>query len=252
MTLKKMIKLGFVFALAWTAGLNSAQAVSSTVSDDFNDGIQNTLLWSVPSWSSAKVKENSGRLRFFSNPNYTNEPLWQLGEWDTHFFRKYNGADTLNVYGKVRVPHMIASDPGGPVVSDYEMGLGLVANTNWGYVELTVRDSQSNRQFGVFYFKDGANREYTSYPAPTNIAIFNLRIRYLNASDMIDFFWAEPSSNTWTKIGSGYKMSDLFGAAPSKKMFPYVAAYTENVMVLPGWNVWLDNFSAVYIDKPLP
>ena len=252
MTLKNMIKLGFVFALVWTVGLNSAQAVSATVGDDFNDGIPNATLWSVPSWSSAKVKENSGRLRFFSNPNYTNDPLWQLGEWDTSFIRKYNGADSLNIYGKVRVPHMIASDPGGPVVNDYEIGLGLVANTNWNYVELTVRDSQSNRQFGVFYFKDSSHREYTSYPAPTNISIFNLRLRYMSATDRLDFFWAEAGSSTWTKIGPGYTMGDLFGGPKTKRMFPYVTAYTENVMVMPGWNVWLDNFSAVYIDKPLP
>jgi hypothetical protein len=237
-------------ALVGSVGFASA-ATQQTFADNFNDGICNPALWYVPGWVDAKLKENSQKLRFYSHP--TNSALNQASEWDAIFNKKCNDGDSLTVSGKVRMPHMIPSDPGGPIVNSVEIGLGLNQSlTNNNCIELTVRDSQSNRQFVVYYLTETPEIEweYRSFPAPTNLSVFNLKMSYFADTDTIRFFWADPKDNVWQKVCPNMKLSDLFGPALRRKMFPYVAGYTDNVTLPPEWEVWIDNFTAVYQDQP--
>lgn len=235
------------------AGLTQAQTTPQVFSDSFSDGKLDKTLWTRPQWSTVICQENGGHLRMFSNP--TNGELFQMAGVISTFTRKYNGGDTLSIYGTVRVPHKIPSQPGAIVSNAYEIGIGLFQSpTNFNYVELLVRDSLSNRQFGVYYYTEEGGyvfNDYWSYGAPTNISVFKLRMTYSCATDKIGFFWAPEGSTSWTKICPPLTMADLFGPASPKRMIPYITGYTENCQVPRDWNVWIDDFKAVYRDRPL-
>lgn len=253
MILKRMATLASLLVILGSGGLASAQ--TEIFSDNFNDNHRNTGMWFVPGWSSGKFKENSERLRFFSNPAYTSAPLNQMGGWISLFTRTYNKGDTLDMTCKVRAPHRIPSNPGGAISNAYEVGMGLFQSvTNSNFIEFTVRDSQSNREFGIFYYSEslGYTREYTTYPAPTNLTIFQLRMSYSCATDLINFYWRDPKSNVWEQVRPAIPMTDLFGVFKVKRMAPYTIAYTENITVPPEWNVWLDNFTATQVNQPKP
>lgn len=246
MNLKKMIPLLFVAAAC------VMPAGAETFEDHFTDNVRDKTLWLKPQWSDAMAREADTHLRFYSHP--TNSSLYQMAGLIANFGRKYNKGDTLNVYSTVRIPHKIPSDPGGAVSNSYEIGIGLFQSpTNSNFLELTVRDSQSNRQFGVYYLAETMefNREYWSYPAPTNVTVFLLRMSYSSKTDNVNFYWAEKNSSTWTKIRPALKMADLFGPSNPKIMTPYAIGYMENVLVPADWNIWLDDFIAVYNNRPL-
>jgi hypothetical protein len=253
MTLTRLTRLAAGIVLLASAGLGLAQTPVG-VYDNFNDNIQNRNLWFVPDWSDGKFKEKNGHLQLLTNANNTNSPLYQMTGWIPRFTKKFNGADTLNLYCTVRVPHKVPSSD-GPISNSYEVGLGLFQSvTNANFIEFTVRDSQHDREFGIWFLAETMDyyETYWSYPAPTNITVFNLRMSYSTKTDMLNFFWAPPNSENWTKVRPGLKMTDLFGPVHAKRMNPYVIGYTENLVLPAAWNVWLDNFLAVYVDRPLP
>jgi hypothetical protein len=228
-------------------------AIAQTVvfNDAFSDGKFNPAMWVKPGWASLKSQEDSGRIRVFTNP--TNTTRTQYGGLVANFVRKYNKGDSLSVYAKVRVPHVIPDDPGGLITNGFEVGIGLFQSmTLANNIELTVRDTQSNRQFGIYYYSQSLDKyQYFNFPAPTNISVFKLKMTYSCATDNLGFYWAPASSSSWTKIIKFIKMADLFGPAPSKQMTPYIVSASERMQVMRDWNVWLDDFMAVYVNKPL-
>lgn len=238
--------------LVLAAGLAQAQTPPQIFSDTFSDRKLDKTQWIRTNGQTGKVQENEGHLRIFSNP--TNASLYQFARVFADFGYKYNKDDTISIYGTVRVPHKILSNPGGSISNAYEIGIGLFQSpTNINFIELLVRDSQSNRQFGVYSYSQslGGKKTYLSYDAPTNISVFKLQMTYSCATDNIGFYWAPLTSNTWTKLRPPLKMTDLFGPFPVKTMDPYIVGYMENARVPRDWNVWLDNFKAIYRDRPL-
>jgi hypothetical protein len=245
-----------VSKLVWLSFLSiffayGATAQTAVFSDSFSDGKIDPILWAKPGWATLKSQENSGHLRIFNNP--TNTTSSQYGGLVANFARKYNKGDAFSVYAKVRVPHIIPPNPGGPITNGFEVGIGLFQSmTLANNIELTVRDTQSNRQFGIYYYSESLSKtQYWSFPAPTNISVFKLKMTYSCGTDNVGFYWAPPSSNSWTKIIKFIKMADLFGPSASKVMTPYVTSSVEKMQISRDMNVWLDDFMAVYVNKPL-
>lgn len=233
-------------------GFAHGQTPPLVFSDTFSTAKLDKTLWVKPGWSTAICQQNGGHLRIFSNTNSTS-PLQPAGVI-TKFALKYNKGDTLSIYGTVRVPHQLPTRPGSALTNTFEVGLGLFQSlTNANYIELTVRDTVSNRQFGVYYYSEslGFVDRYWNYAAPTNTSIFKLRLTYSCATDNIGMFWALPNSTTWTKIRPAFKMADLFGPTSPKTMTPYITGYMANVVVPREWNVWIDDYMAVFRDQPL-
>jgi hypothetical protein len=136
----------------------------------------------------------------------------------------------------------------------FELGVGLfLSRTNSDLLEFTVRDTISNRQFAVYYMSQslGSVQDYWTYPAPTNVTAFKLRMSYSCKTDKINFFWAERNSATWTKARGAITLADFFGAASKRFLTPYAIGYMDNISVPRGENIWLDDFIAVYNDLPL-
>jgi hypothetical protein len=238
--------------LALAAGLAQAQTPPRVFSDTFWTPKLDKFLWSRSTIFDASSQQNEGHLRIFSNP--TNASLNQTAGVLANFTQKYNKGDTLALYGTVRIPHKIPSNPGGTVTNAYETGIGVFQSpTNFNFIVLMVRDSLSNRQFAVYSYSQslGGKRTYLNYNAPTNISVYKLRMTYSCATDNIGFSWAPLTTNTWTKICPPLKMADLFGPAPTKFMRPVIMGFMENMRVPRDWNVWVDNFMAIYRDRPL-
>jgi hypothetical protein len=250
--MQKLFRLFHLVTLLFIAGTGFAQTPTATVADGFNDGIRDQTIWYKTNWAENIFKESDGVLRMYSNPtNSVDEG--HVGALMTRFVYLYNNADTLSLSCKARVPHMIESDPGGAISNSFEVGLGLLASLSQSeLVELTVRDSQSNRQFAIYIMSEGLGYQDTlSYPAPTNTDRFFLRMSYSKKTDLLNFFWAPSATAEWQKIRPPLKLSDWVERDRPLRIRPYVTSYTENIQVLPEWGVYLDNFKAIYNDLPL-
>jgi hypothetical protein len=233
-------------AMAVGMALLSMAQGAEIISDTFSDGSRNEALWKFSTWNDAKFEETGGRVLFTKRPG--NTETFQVAGWSANFDRVYNDKDYLDVQIDVRAPHKIKAGK-----AYYELGIGIYeSRTDHNYIELTVMDSVSNRQFGVYYSKGiPAVDQYISYPAPTNSTMFRLRLRYSAATDKVSFFWAPANSSTWTTIRPPLKMKTIFGRGIPHTMRPYMVGYMEDVLVPASWNVYLDNFLAIYGNVPL-
>jgi hypothetical protein len=249
MILSTMVRSAGLLILLTAVTASAEVRAPVIVGDAFDGGKRNSQLWSIPSWSDARFRINSGRLLFSSHP--TNSSSHQTAGWVSTFRRKLTEGDILNVTAQARVPRRLAkSDPD----ACYDVGLGIFASTeNMNCIELTVSETVSNRQFVVYYLTETPDVDWMSwtFPAPAGMNNFLLNIRYTAANDRIHFFWADPKIQKWNKIGA-MSMKELFGTDKPRRMTPYVVGNTENTVVKPDWNVWVDNFRTVYRKRPLP
>jgi len=211
--------------------------------DDFNDGLWNGIKWKKATWDDGNFRETGGRCLFYDNGGAG----FQVSGWSANFDRVYNGLDYLDIQATVRVPHKIKGGDG-----NYEIGLGLYESRPLhNYLELTVRDKVDGRFFVIYYWNgvsyDG--KEFT-YPAPATLNAYRIRIYYSASTDKVNFFWAPVGSTTWTKIRSGLSMQTMFNRTVPHTMRPYFVGYMDLVQVPDYWNVYLDDFIAVYRDLP--
>jgi hypothetical protein len=239
-------------AAAWLMSAGGARAAApEIISDNFNDGVRNPALWYVSPWSITTFKETGGRLLFTRNTQ-TNL-AWQQAGWAAKWFtRSYDQRDYMDIRVTVRVPHKILSNPPG-TNQTFEVGLGFWQSlADFNYVELSVRDSLANRKFVVYYESDdlGTSHEWT-YAAPTNASIFNLRIYFSAFTKKASFYWQLPGEATWHVVRPPLAINTLFHRGLPYKMRPYMVGYMDEAAVPASWNVYLDNFMAIYGDIPL-
>jgi len=216
--------------------------------DDFNDGVWNGKKWEKEPFDEGNFREQKGRLYFYSNPSDDGQ---EVSVWVARFRRVYDGNDDLDLQLTVRVPHKIPTGSGDVA---YGLLLGLYESRPLGnFVAVGVYDFEDRRRFVVHIHRNGSDDLewlFTPVSVPTDLNAFRLRIFYSASRDKLNFYCAPVGSTSWTKIFPGLSLKTLFNRTVPHTMRPFVAGQALGVKVPEGWNVYLDDFLAVYRNLP--
>lgn len=237
-------RIGFL-AASFMLAAAAAQAASTEIfSDNFADGVRNTALWRIAAYDEGGFKETGGHLALRTTT--PSAPNLLVSGWAFNFDRICDGKDEFDIRAVVRAPHKVKQTG-----KNYELGIGLFqSRADHNYIELTVMDSSSNRQFGVYHLSNTTSSEnYYTLPAPTNISVYVLRMRYKAESNKVFMYWSVPGSTTWHSLGSA-SFTTLFNRTPPHTMRPYIVSYIDQTLVPLSWNVYVDDFIGIYKNAP--
>jgi hypothetical protein len=222
-----------------SAGFSYAGGGEAVLSDNFNDNIRNTQLW-TPQNTIERFRERNYRLYFDSMGKPSSSTLWQ---WRMNY-SLFDG-DTLTARLLVNCPLVNSADP-----SQWrQIGIGFRDPFSLRFCSLSIRSSGYSRV--AVLGGDWLATTGTPLPLPRNVAKSVLVIRYTTLNGKLTA-WQEAPDRSWKQKICGVTLAGWWGIplSPPPTLTPYIVSRTSNMAVTPNDNLFADNFSLVWTAMP--
>lgn len=221
----KTQRFGLVVA-AWVMGLAaSAVALTTEVTDDFNDGVRSKAFWRLNASDTTVLRETGGKLCYVTT--FTNFGIARW-EWKTAYVLIDH--DILESVFTLRVP-LELSVPGQS--ARFGVGFRDVSMPN-RYVGFSLLQMVSCRWFYVDK-SDGHISWLISSGMKKYPATVMMRIRYSNRYKKVTFAWKRPGDPDWQAVGTPVDLNAEWGVASQRTLRPYVYGISLGAVIPATW-----------------
>jgi hypothetical protein len=232
-----------VCALVW-AGMMAGMAFGETVlysgRDKFNDNVRDRTKWSQASWRTGRFQEQNGRLYYDSmGASASRQAAWY---WKSYF--NLIGGDLLESSVLITSPKFSAPLPDSHVA----LGLGFAnGGTTMAvrHFDVVVQQYESETRIVAESLGGGVSSRAMIFSLPQAANPFYLIIRYSALTGKVTI-WQRATDNSWTLRVGKVNLAEWWGVSLGNMLTlrPYVLGMSNEAIITPADNYYMDNFSA--------
>jgi hypothetical protein len=208
------------------------------VSDDFNDGIRNRLLWQKSAFDpSTQLLEVNQRLYFSTGDEDLLDSTFAL--WRLKAARVLVDADVLETTALISLPVYPSSEPGAVI----RLGLLWTDPANAvNSVNFAVEMTPLLRTLFVSYGGSGGSGGVRRFTFPAGTRNLYLKLRYSCLTDKTTFFWRRPRDTVWTRLPFNIRLNTLWSV-------PFNSVSIKSALLAESEGFWLQFDDDMYFDN---
>jgi hypothetical protein len=214
----------------------TVQASTTVISDIFNDNSRDRTIWGAFNYNIyTRLAETGGRL-YYRNGGYDFAGTY----WYTKHARVMINDDTLDASAFINVP--AGSLPNNSSSGYLTMGLTWHEYENYlNLIRFSVKKTPAGRTLLI-----DANGYDHEFAYPTSGGVF-LRMKVLNNTDKLTFWWRAPGESVWHKVPYSLNLATEW-AEPGNTVAIIMQLYasSEHYSIQPGNGVYFDDFRAAH------
>jgi hypothetical protein len=224
-----------IVCIAATCFIRGATA-QILVTDDFENGVLNTGIWTTPLEDQAALVENGGRLRFCTlgdNTNYSHFAKWSCKKTFSSATYKFAEAQVL-----VRMKE--GTGAGSQVLY---AGVQFLRTNAMGVVYLALNQTAGRTYF--FVQAQGPNPLLgfsRGYEVPVASRQYYLKLRYFHDTGLVSFWWRLPDNPEWTRVCKSTNLKTLWDNPPVIGFRPGIYGQAGKKLVPLAEGVYMDHF----------
>lgn len=229
-----------VSGLVAGGSLLAGSTISQT--DLFNDGLFNSQMWKPNGSSNGRLLETGGHLALDTG---SGDPLgWTFAMWFWKPAYVLTNADVLEFSMLISMPTLT----GLSSMQYCHLGGGLKERGTSSILYYVVTQHDTGRHFLIQTEEQGGVTIGVGYELPLTATRFYIKLRYVNSTGKVSFWYRGVHQTTWTKLGTNINLRHRWGrdGSTSLAVRPFVYGSTDHLLVTPEDKIYLDNVTVTH------